>query len=58
MEKEPLKSNYTSPVAEVLLVHVERGFTGSGFSSKSGQNDGTDGFGTKSELNYGNDLFS
>ena len=58
MEKESFKSNYTSPVAEVLTARVERGFGGSGFSSNSDQTDGTDGFGTKSELNYGNDLFS
>ena len=58
MEKGTHKPCYTMPTGEVLYVRVERGFGGSGFSSNSDQTDGTDGFGTKSELNYGNDLFS
>lgn len=58
MEKEPFKASYTSPTAEVLPARVERGFGGSGFSSVSNQQDGTDGFNTRDDLNYGNDLFT
>lgn len=58
MEKETHKPCYTMPTGDVFYLRVERGFAGSGFSSNSDQTDGTDGFGTKSELNYGNDLFS
>ena len=58
MKKELTRPSYTSPMVEVLTVRVDRGFAGSGFSSNPDQTDGTDGFGTKSELNYGNELFS
>lgn len=45
-------------MVEVLTARVECGFAGSGFSSNSDQTDGTDGFNTRSDLDYGNDLFS
>ena len=58
MEKETHKPCYTMPTGDVFYVRVERGFAGSGFSSNSSSQDGTDGFDTRDDLSYGNDLFT